>query len=542
LLLKGYGLKAPRQAMIGQGHLLSANGHEEVIFKPWRKFSGVKKEHKMKVNFNIFLAVVMVFALALGACSPAAQPQTAAQAPLKVLAVETFLADIAQNVAGERVKVESLIPLGMDPHVFEPTPQDVRKIAESNVLILNGAGFEEWIEKTLENAGGERLVVEASAGLTMREPGENEPGHEHAHEHEKEGEEHDDHSVESHSKMVCEQLEGKQAEEEIQAGANANSAAKLHHEGEHAEGEHGHEREIITINLIRQDDGTYAGFVIFEAEAEEGYAFTSVAGNIRIADANGAAIEAIQELDIECSGMTQGFVYKLTPGEYIVELSKFASESVLFSAAPVHAHDHEGEEHAHKDEHQHSGEEHSHAHEHHHEGDPHFWLDPNNVIKYVENIRDGLIAADPQGKEIYTQNAAAYIAKLSELDAWIKTQVEQIPPERRLIVTNHESFGYFADRYGFKIIGTIVPSVSTNASPSAQQLARLVDHIKETGAIAIFLETGSSPQLAEQIAAETGVKVVSELYTHSITEPGGKAPSYIDMMKYNVTAIVEALK
>jgi len=109
-------------------------------------------------------------------------------------------------------------------------------------------------------------------------------------------------------------------------------------------------------------------------------------------------------------------------------------------------------------------------------------------------------------------------------------------------VTNHESFGYFADRYGFKIIGTIIPSVSTGASPSAQQLARLVDHIRETGAPAIFLETGSNPQLAEQVARETGVKVVDELYTHSITGSDGNAPNYIDMMKYNVNAIVEALK
>lgn len=488
------------------------------------------------------LVMVLLAALILAACGPAVTPAASPVASpavekqeskpaLKVLAAQTFLADIAQNVAGERVTVESLIPVGLDPHAFEPTPQDVRKIAESNVLILNGSGFEEWIEKTLENAGGERLVVEASAGLAMREPGDNEPGHEHA--HEKEGEGHDDHSVESHSKMVCEQLEGKQAEGEIEAGTNADSAAKLHHEGEHAEGEHAHEREIITIKLIRQDDGTFTGFVIFEAETEEGYAFTSEAGNIRIADANGAALEVKQELEIECSGMTQGFIYKLTPGEYLVELSGFASESTLFSAGPVHAHAHD---------HEHEGEEHAHADEHHHEGDPHFWFDPTLVVKYVENIRDGLIAADPDGKDTYTANAAAYIAELNELDAWIKTQVEQIPVERRLMVTDHHTFGYFADRYGFTIIGAIVPSFSTGAAPSAQELAGLINQVKDTGTPAIFLEASSSPQLAQQVAAETGAKVVTDLYTHSITEPGGEAPTYIDMMKHNVTLIVEALK
>ncbi len=113
--------------------------------------------------------------------------------------------------------------------------------------------------------------------------------------------------------------------------------------------------------------------------------------------------------------MSQGLIYKLPAGEYLVSLSGFAAESTPFSAAPVHAAD---AEHAHEEE----------AHAHHHEGDPHFWFDPTLVVKYVENIRDGLIAADPQGAEVYTANAAAYIARLKELDAWIQAQVAQTPP------------------------------------------------------------------------------------------------------------------
>jgi ABC-type Zn uptake system ZnuABC Zn-binding protein ZnuA len=175
-------------------------------------------------------------------------------------------------------------------------------------------------------------------------------------------------------------------------------------------------------------------------------------------------------------------------------------------------------------------------------GDPHFWLDPNNVVRYVENIRDGLSQADPDGAVTYAANAEVYIAQLKELDRWIAGQVRQVPAERRQLVTNHESFGYFADRYGFKIIGTIVPSVSTSASPSAQQLARLIDQIKATGAQAIFLETGTNPQLAQQVARETGIQVVTGLYSHSTTEAGGPAPTYIDMMKYNTRVIVDALK
>jgi manganese/iron transport system substrate-binding protein len=169
-------------------------------------------------------------------------------------------------------------------------------------------------------------------------------------------------------------------------------------------------------------------------------------------------------------------------------------------------------------------------------------MDPTKVIAYVENIRDGLTAADPPGKDAYAANANAYIAKLNELDGWIKQQVAQAPESRRLLVTNHESLGYFADRYGFKVVGAIIPSVSTEASPSAQELARLADQIKATGAPAIFLEMGSNPQLADQLAGETGIKVVTGLLTHSISAPDGPAPDYLSMMRYDVNTIVSALR
>jgi ABC-type Zn uptake system ZnuABC Zn-binding protein ZnuA len=301
----------------------------------------------------------------LSACAPAPTSSTGLSQSTpgglpKVLAVENFMADIAQNVAGDRVKVDSLIPIGVDPHAFEPVPQDVVKIADSGLLIVNGAGLEEsWLQKTLNNAGGNRLVVEAATGLASRTP---RPG------------------------------------------------------------------ELVTPG------------------------------------AQGAAT------------------------------------------------------------------------------DPHFWLDPTQVITYTENIRDGLIQVDPAGKDVYTRNADNYITQLKTLDQWVADQVSQIPAGRRLLVTNHESLGYYADRYGFTIVGAIIPSTSPEASSSAQQIARLIDQIKATQAPAIFLEAGSNPQLADQIAQETGVKVVTDLYTHFLTGPGGSAPTYIDMIKYNTRIIAAALK
>ncbi|MBI4673435.1 MAG: zinc ABC transporter substrate-binding protein, partial [Chloroflexi bacterium] len=122
--------------------------------------------------FGLFL-LAWVSACASPTASRNASP-TAAATGLKVLAVETFLADIAQNVAGNRVEVEALMPIGADPHSFEPTPQDVKKVADSNVLIVNGAGFEEFLAKLLENAGNKYLMLEASKGLPSRalKPGE----------------------------------------------------------------------------------------------------------------------------------------------------------------------------------------------------------------------------------------------------------------------------------------------------------------------------------------------------------------------------------
>lgn len=468
----------------------------------------------MKKIIITSLSILAILSVLLSACqqvSPTAVPtemehsQMSHGPALKVLSVETFLAEIAQNVAGERTTVESLIPLGVDPHAFQPTPQDVAKISDSNVLILNGAGFEEWAAETLENAGGERQVIEASAGLTSREAREGEEAVM---------------SPKEKAEQVCLALADKTAEEEIAAGSDAASAVELHgeeehqHEGETAE--HEHEAELLSLKLNPSDDG-YTGHVKFDVAEDGEYILAANGGTLAVTNADGAAMEVEEDIPLACAGLNGGILLDLEPGEYIISLAGLSNEITPFFAGSAGGH-------------------------HHHEGDPHFWLDPLNVVRYVENIRDGLIAADPDGKDVYTQNAAAYIAQLNDLDAWIKQQVTAIPEERRLIVTNHESFGYFADRYGFQIIGTVIPSVSTGSSPSAQQMAELINHIREAGAIAIFLETGSNPKLAEQIAAETGIKVVSELYTHSITDASGKAPSYIDMMKYNVQAIVEALK
>jgi ABC-type Zn uptake system ZnuABC Zn-binding protein ZnuA len=177
-----------------------------------------------------------------------------------------------------------------------------------------------------------------------------------------------------------------------------------------------------------------------------------------------------------------------------------------------------------------------------HEGsDPHTWTDPNNVIIWTQNIAATLSEADPSNAAAYRANADAYIASLRELDGWIRSEVEKIPAERRKMVTDHRAFGYFAEEYGLEQIGALIGSFSANAASSAQELAALEDKIREQEVPAVFVGKTVNPALAEQVAQDTGVKLV-RVYTGSLSEPGGEADSYLEFMRYNVNAIVEALK
>ena len=283
--------------------------------------------------------LIVFLVLALVSCSGGAAPD--------VLTTTTILADVARNVAGDRLTVGSLLPAGTDPHSYQPVPQDATMVERTKVLVVHGSDYEGFLQPLLDSAGREKNVIEASKGA----------------------------------------------------------------------------------RLLSDEQGN----------------------------------------------------------------------------------------------------------------DPHLWLDPNNVIVYVDNIREGLTQFDPDGADVYEANASAYIDHLTELDAWINGQVAQIEPKRRVLVTNHEAFGYFAEHYGFIVVGAVIPGYSSDSAPSAQQMADLIEQIKLHEASAIFLDASDNPDLAKQIAAETGVKVISDLHLESLTE-GAPAGTYIDMMRDNVTKIVQALQ
>jgi len=178
----------------------------------------------------------------------------------------------------------------------------------------------------------------------------------------------------------------------------------------------------------------------------------------------------------------------------------------------------------------------------HGELDPHVWQDVRHAMHIVGVIRDALVETDPAGAESYRTNAESYLGELKRLDAWVVEQVQSLPEARRTLVTNHESFGYFASRYGFAILGTALPVSTEGAEPSAANVARLVRRIKSAGAPAIFVENVSNKRVIERIASEAGVKVTPTLYTDALDKPGSAVDSYPKLIRYNVTTIVTALK
>jgi zinc/manganese transport system substrate-binding protein len=193
-----------------------------------------------------------------------------------------------------------------------------------------------------------------------------------------------------------------------------------------------------------------------------------------------------------------------------------------------------------------AGEEHELEEEGEHEhgdNDPHVWHSVANAIGMVRTITDALAEADPANAETYQANGEAYIAELQALDQWVFEQVEQLPAERRKLVTSHDTFSYFAERYGFEIVGTALGSISTEtADPSAGEMAELVETIRAAGVPAIFAEEVASSEVMAQIAAEAGVTLGPPLYSDALGEPGSEGDNYINMVRYNVTTIVNTLR
>jgi len=326
---------------------------------------------KSLIAFSIFLFTIL--ALTLSGCSTAngAQSNDDQDGKLRVISTTSILADVVSQVGGDLIHLEVLLPLGADPHSFDPTPRDVAEIADAQVIFANGAGLEEFLQRLLANAQAIERVVYVSDEIHL--------------------------------------------------------------------------------------------------------------------------LETESELHLEHTDERDG------PGE---------AESEDSNAE--------------------------------HDGDPHVWMDPTFVMEWVRRIEQKLRRIDPDNASVYETNAARYLDELQSLDDWIFSQVATIPESNRQFVTDHRIFGYFAARYDFKQVGAIIPSFTSMAEPSAQDLAALEEIIDELDVKVVFVGNTINPSMAQRVSEDTGMQLIF-LYTGSLSEAGGPADNYIDFMRFNVNAIVNGL-
>lgn len=272
-----------------------------------------------------------------------------AQNKYKVVATASIFADMAKNIAGDNVEIESIVPIGGDPHLHEPTPRDARLVTAADLILVNGLTFEGWLNELIENAGTSATVVRITEG-----------------------------------------------------------------------------------------------------------------------------IEPVQSLTYQNST------------------------------------------------------------------DPHAWMDVQNGLIYIKNIKDALIALDPDGKEQYEFNYGVYKQQLEDLDTYIVEKVAEIPTQQRILITSHDAFQYYGRRYGLQLEAIL--GVSTDAEAQTSDITRLNKVIRSSNVPAVFIESTVNPKLLQQIAKDNKVSIGGQLFSDSIGDEASPAPSYYDMLKYNTDTIVEALK
>ena len=213
--------------------------------------------------------------------------------------------------------------------------------------------------------------------------------------------------------------------------------------------------------------------------------------------------------------------------ERLVEATGYTGQVVVVSDG-IATHAMAEEEHAHEED----GHDHG-------ETDPHAWQDLQNGIVYVKAIADALCSVDRASCADFTANAEAYSAKLAALDADIKARLAGVPVDKRKVITTHDAFGYFGTAYGVTFLAP--EGISTDAEPSASDVARLIRQIKAEGVTALFVENMSDGRLVQQIGDETGVTLGGELYADALSEADGPAATYLDMFKHNADLLIPAM-
>jgi zinc/manganese transport system substrate-binding protein len=415
--------------------------------------------------FSVLLAAIL--ALSLVACgdddngsatptpAPAAQadatPEKELSDPITVVATTAQIGALVEEIAGDGVVLHVLMGAGVDPHDYDPTPGDMRTLGDADLILKNGIGLDDFLDSSIEAAGGDADVFTVTEGIALVEG-----GHSHGHGHDDD----DDH------------------------GHRHDDDDDHHHDDDD---DHGHAHDDDDDHGHRHDDDDDHHH---DDDDDHGHAHD----------------------DDDDHG---------------------------------HGHDH-GDDHHHDDDDDHGhahddDDDHGHGHDH-GEFDPHVWHDPANAMIMVDNIVAALSEADSSRADLFRENGDAYKIVLEETDAEIRVMFEDIPAENRKLVTTHDAFGYFIQAYDFEFIGAVIPSVSTDAEPSARDIAALSDLIESENVKAIFAEQTVDPRIAEQLARDTGVEIIYGLHSDSLGEPGSGADTIHGMLLANAEKISEALK
>ena len=401
-----------------------------------------------------------------------------------MVATTTILGDVVANVVGGNADIEVLLPPGADPHDYQISSSQAALLYTADLVVANGLGLEEGLIDVIEAAEEDGVNVLEVGDLLDPLPFTGGGGHA--------DEEDDDHADEEDDDHAHEEDDDHAHEEDDD---HADDMDDDH--ADDMDDDHAHEEDD---DHAHEEDDDHAH------EEDDDHAH--------------------EEDDDHADDMDDDHADDMDDD---------------------HAHE-EDDDHAHEEDDDHADDmDDDHAddmdggHAHAHTGnDPHFWLDPLRVARAAQLIAEALTEIDPSGD--WMARAEAYAATLTELDAEIQDILAPIPHENRVLITNHDSLGYFADRYDFEVIGVVIPGGSTLADPSSAELAALVEEIVEEGVKVIFAETIDSTALAEAVAAEAGTDVaVVTLHTGSLGEPGTETDNIVGMLRSNATRIADAL-
>ncbi|MDP6341788.1 MAG: metal ABC transporter substrate-binding protein [Acidimicrobiales bacterium] len=395
---------------------------------------------KILFSATTFVAVI---SLVLAGCGDDNESDDASSAEKPLIVVTTnILGDVVTNMVGDSFDVETIMPPGSDPHDFQASAQQVQTMMSADLLVVNGANFEEGMLDVIENAESDGVMIFEAMSVVSQLEGSDDHGHG----------DHDDHE-----------------------GHDDHDEEKGHDDHDDHEG-HDHDEE--------KDHDDHEGHDHDEEKDHEGH-------------------EGHDDHDEEKDHDDH------------------------------EGHDHD-EEKGHDDHDDHEGHDHGGI-------DPHFFTDPARMAVVAQELSEFLVANFPDADQGFVTTANDYIKQLQALDSEVEETLSAISSGERLLVTNHTVFAYFADRYSFTVLGEIIPSSSTLASASAQQLASLAEEIKENQVKAIFADASSSDALAQTLSDEVNDVEVINLYTESLGDPGSSGDSYIDMIRFNAEAIASAL-